>query len=415
MRHFSKSKVPTKTPAKKMNTSSDETVFLTKSYINHMVEILMDLQETIECSLVRSEQVLEQAMVGYETMFGKGSDNPLSEFVEPSRLKQRLNILVLERLQALQQIHSSVFEPLIALTHQSEKHSEGQPQNITTNVSQCQSDQVETIALKKILSHLQQKLKLENDETKIRLIKEDIQKVDKEIYCIEMCAFASPIIKATPSDCDSTPQGQPSRRQKQRRVVPPLGSSVEKILFDSEKDHSGYWSNSSSITRDDIEEGHTDLNSQLFESMIFGKEEIPLDETIHEQSSILSKRGDVVVDDSDSDIDDHLFLTSQFLTRYKNQNGINEPVMDRLVNEIKKQHTLIPQQLAKTNSKPVPVKSTTSPKTTVKPVTATTFMDEKKKTPKGFRLDMNKPKETTKLPNHVGLARSLRMAIPKTK
>ncbi|KAF0982611.1 hypothetical protein FDP41_011541 [Naegleria fowleri] len=497
-----------------------DSIYLTRSYLCRMVEIACDLHETIENSLKRSEQVLEQAFIDFEQVISssgqektEGRNNSsllsdISEYMDPKKLQQRLNILAVERLKALEQIHSSFLEPLLKVissappkrtvdknNHQNLNHNpcNEQPSQspllffhcpsstntsnllqvpttpVKNNRSEPVNDNMELAALQKILEHLKSKLENEKNPSQQNVLRVDIQKIEKEIFMLESGCFLSPIVKLqksvqhqmqgkkvkplilessdeTSSSPSTSPLDAPNVMENANVYTDKLHNQKQndQQIVES-RDHSGYWSVTSSLTENNHQgQGLADLNSQLFESMIF--EDNPLFAAT-EQISFLSEppAENLIPSDSDSDKEQDV-LTSQFLSPRRGKIGSTEtPILPQKKNvEIALQVKHISQQDNKTTEVKTPTQKQKQPDVTPSPTTRktltsntpsklpsrpnsakkvlplekpkspknTTSHEERHRAPKSFKH----MKENSKvLPNHTGLSDSIRIGIGTTE
>ncbi|EFC41730.1 predicted protein [Naegleria gruberi] len=429
-----------------------------------MSEIVFELHETIECSLKRSEQVLEQALLSYEQFVKQSSNDKLPDLMDTTKLKHKMNLLVLERLQALQQIHTTFFEPLMKMTEAEEEQSQMHENLLENQFSylhhddNISSEEMELNAMKKIYNLLKTKLSKTIDMKQQEVIKQDIQKVEREIKSLESELIIGPIEETsrilsqivetpiihskppTPKNHSSSPRSQLIVSMPTVPTVvftPPLEKKTENPHFppshplqttpQESTEHSGYWSGISSLSAQKIEEKKdtspsSDLNSQLFESMIFDtKDHSPtFNETIHEQSSIMCDDSQIITSDSDSENEmyDHIFLTSQFLTKCKVDTHYRTPVREELRTPIKNPTT---RRLSEINSRPsllqspkTPQKGDTPNKTSPPSKQLGSSLSEKRPKPTAYRRNMNN-REPPQVPNHLGLSNSIRLAIPAKK
>ena len=460
------------------HNKSSNSLYLTSGYLSRMSEIVFELHETIECSLKRSEQVLEQALLSYEQFVKQSSNDKLPDLMDTTKLKHKMNLLVLERLQALQQIHTTFFEPLMKMTEAEEEQSQMHEILLENQFSylhhddNISSEEMELNAMKKIYNLLKTKLSKTIDMKQQEVIKQDIQKVEREIKSLESELIIGPIeetsrilsqIVETPiiHSKPPTPKNHSSSPRSQLIVsmptvptmvlTPPLEKKTENPSLplqptpQESTEHSGYWSGISSLSAQKIEEKKdtspsSDLNSQLFESMIFDtKDHSPtFNETIHEQSSIMCDDSQIITSDSDSENEmyDHIFLTSQFLTKCKVdtrnhsssdstpkssepfQPDYRTPVREELRTPIKNPTT---RRLSEINSRPsllqspkTPQKGDTPNKTSPPSKQLGSSLSEKRPKPTAYRRNMNN-RESPQVPNHLGLSNSIRLAIPAKK
>ncbi|KAG2393889.1 hypothetical protein C9374_003653 [Naegleria lovaniensis] len=471
-----------------------DSIYLTKSYMCRMVEIVCDLHEVIEGSLKRSEQVLEQAFIDFEQVVSTiphyntnlPLESDMSVYFDPKKLKQRLNILAVERLKALEQIHTSFLAPLLKLISSQKNGEENSPEpnlNHNSHVQPPQSsiqspltsnfsnilqvpttpvknnrlstvkENRELVALQKILEHLKTKLDNEKNPSQQNVLRVDIQKIEKEIFMLESGCFLSPIVKQqhnmyhhiqgkkvkplfldeySPSTTPSIPQID-LERVNSSSVTSIKKQEGSRDVCDSQ-DHSGYWSVTSSLT----EKNHqADLNSQLFESMIF--EDTPslvVTEKEKEQHSFMSTPPgeNAMASDSDSDMEHQDFLTSQFLSPGRGSTEKTTPqelinvTIPKNANETKKNIRTPTHKQKQPDVTPSPVRKPPTPnlpsKLPSRPNSAKSKAPEKPQSPKNStQEERHKPPKSFKhmkenikiLPNHTGLSDSIRIGIGTTE
>ncbi|KAL9655022.1 hypothetical protein ABK040_008806 [Willaertia magna] len=431
-----------------MNASHSPHIYISKTYFNNLMGILFDLNEAIESSLKRSEQIIEQALVGYETLIGSSllnisdKDNWM-EYIHPEKLKQKLNRLVLERLQASQQIHTSIIEPLKKLCSTTNVNNNNKP--IIPN--QQNDKQMELFALEKILKHLERKY-LETGPNRALQLSRDMEKIKEEIEKIKLeqrneLRSSNGQQHSVVSSIDKG-KSSPPQQYSSPTIFPP------KVTFQSIPEHfiskykgKDYWaaiSNASSPfdfeELDIIKENHhilyapkksnsSPLNQQIsptysslqtsihFSPPLYSTyNNSELNNNVNEQSVILSKEEISIISSSESESEGHLLMPSN-LTGQRYEVEKENYVLNNGINNTKNKEIKVKKVLKNKVSTTKSKRASSAPKTTK------STLETSNKKPSKFKSSIEGTSSKTKkilhsapsLPNHKGLKDSLRLAI----